>query len=197
MTGPISAGTLTNDIARTRSDFAHGPQQYEAADRHHQGAAHPLQDARAHQFGQIHRHAAGDRAQGEDDNRQAEDAARAKAVRGPAADRDEDGEAQQVAGDRDVEAQWALAERTGDRRQRRRNHSGVEVLHEHRAGDDKRHQRLARQAQTHPRPSTAAPCFAGLRLCCRAARLKPTRDGWGPGLDPASSDRAGTRARGE
>src|SRR5947207_15117346 len=89
MTGPINAGTLTNDIARTKMGFRHGSQQDEPPDRYHQRAAHTLQDTRGNQGGQRVGHATSDRPHGEHDNRRAEDPARPKPVGGPAADRDE------------------------------------------------------------------------------------------------------------
>jgi len=69
--------------------FGHGAQQHEAADRHHHRAAHALHDSREDQHPQGLGKAAGDRAQGEDDDRAGEDAAGTKAVGGPAADRNE------------------------------------------------------------------------------------------------------------
>ena len=129
--------------------FLDRPQQHQAADRHHHRPAHPLHDPRHDESGERIGAAAADRAQGEDDDRGAEHPARAKPVGGPAADRDEDGKAQQIAGDRHIEPQRALVERAGDRRQCRRDHGRIEVLHEHRAGDDKRHQDRARTARAH------------------------------------------------
>ena len=124
--------------------FFHGPQQNETTDRHHQGPAHTLDDAGGDQGGQRIGHAAADRAQCEDDDRRAEHAPRPEPVGCPAADRDEHRKAQQITGDRDVEGERAFVERSRDRRQRGRDDGRIEVLHEHRAGDDQRHQDRAR-----------------------------------------------------
>ena len=120
--------------------FRHGAQQHEPADRHHHRPAHALHDAGEDQHRQRIGETAADRPQGEDDNRGAEHAARAKAVGGPAADRDEDREAQEVTSDRDVEPERVLAERGAHYRQGGGDDRRIEALHEHRAGDDQRDQ---------------------------------------------------------
>src|SRR5262249_13154779 len=74
--------------------------------------------------------------------------ARAEPVGGPSTDRDEHGKTQQIAGDRDVEGERAFAERPRDCRQCRGDDGRIEVLHEHRAGDDQRYQnRMGRRVR--------------------------------------------------
>src|SRR5215831_1249307 len=101
ITGPISAGTLTYDIALTRSDFS------------------TVRSSTSGPTG------------------------------GPAADRDEHRQAQQIAGKRHIAAQRAFVERARDRRQCGGDHRRIEVLHEHRASDDQRHQDWAGPAYGH------------------------------------------------
>ena len=69
--------------------------------------------------------------------------ARAEAVGGPAADRNEDREREQIGGDRELQRQRAGADVGGDRRQRGRDHRRVHVLHEQGDRDDQRHDAFA------------------------------------------------------
>ena len=101
--------------------FGDGLQNDQAADRDHHGAAEALQNTRGDQLRQRLRQSAEHRASREDDDRGAEDRARAESIRHPSADRNEDGEAQQVGGDREVELDRILAERLGHRGQRGRD----------------------------------------------------------------------------
>ena len=71
---------------------------------------------------------------------EAEDRARAEAVGEPAGGRDEDGDGEEIGGERQLQVDRALAEIPRDRRQRRGEHRRIEVLHEQRAGDDERKQ---------------------------------------------------------
>ena len=66
--------------------------------------------------------------------------ARAEAVGGPAAGRNEHRERQEIRGDGELQRQRAGADIGGDRRQRRRNHRRIHVLHEQGGGDDERDQ---------------------------------------------------------
>ena len=85
MTGPMSAGTVSQARAEMSSRLGHRTQNHEAADRHHHGAAHALDDAEQHEVGQAVGEAAGRRAQGKDDDGCAEYDAGAEAVGHPAA----------------------------------------------------------------------------------------------------------------
>src|SRR6266852_8927819 len=113
-------------------------QQDEASDRHHHGAADPLQDACAGELGNAAAQPAQDRAEHEDGDGGAKDGARAEAVGHPAARRNEDGDAEEIGGDRQAEMDRADGEGFGDLRQRRGDHRAVEILHEKRAGDGQR-----------------------------------------------------------
>jgi hypothetical protein len=96
-----------------RSDqvgFWYRAQQNEAPDRDHQRAAHALNDAGHDESRKRIGAPATDRAQGEDGDSAAEHPARTKPIGGPPADRDEHGEAQEITGDRHIEAQRALVE---------------------------------------------------------------------------------------
>jgi hypothetical protein len=68
------------------------------------------------------------------------DAARAEAVGGPAARRNEYREREQIRRDREFQRQRIGADIGGDRRQRGRDHRRVEIFHEQRARDDQRHE---------------------------------------------------------
>ena len=65
---------------------------------------------------------------------------RAEAVGGPAARRNEDRERQQIRGDGELQRQRAGADIGGDRRQRGRDHRRIHVLHEQGSGHDERDQ---------------------------------------------------------
>ena len=90
-----------------------------------------------------------ERPEREDHDRRAEHRSGAEAVREPTRERDEEGQAQQIGRDREVEAQRALAEVARDRGQRGRDHRRVHVLHEQRARDDHRNQ-IARSPHRTP-----------------------------------------------
>ena len=98
---------------------AHGAQQIglgecshqsEPAYRHHHGPAAALQDATRDQQMDVARYAAEKRTQGEEANRRREYAAGSEAVRHPAADRNEDRQAQRVAGQDRLHAERSDAE---------------------------------------------------------------------------------------
>ena len=97
-------------------------QQDEPAHRHHRGTAQTLQHACGNHLPQRAAEPAQDRAGQEDDDGAAEHVPGAKPVGHPAADRNEYGEAEQVAGDREAQPHRALAERRRDRRQRSGEH---------------------------------------------------------------------------
>ncbi len=87
---------------------------------------------------EIRRLRAEDRAEREQADRGPEHDPRAETVGDLAARRNEDGEAEQVGGQRHVHVQRVGAERARHRGQRGGQHGAVELLHEHRAGDDQR-----------------------------------------------------------
>ena len=126
-----------------------GAEQDQPADRHHHRAADPLEDSCRHQLEEGVADAAADRAQGEDGDRRPEQGPRADAVGEPAADRDEDREAEEIGADREIEPQRALAQRQGDGRQGGGEHRRIQVLHEQGAGDDQRDEDRPRGAVGH------------------------------------------------
>ena len=138
ITGPISAGIVTQAMASTSSRLVDRAHQHQAADRRHHRAAHALHDAGDDEIGERARQRAADRAEHEHGDGGAEHGARAEAVGGPAARRDEDRERQQIGGDRELERERVGADVGGDRRQRGRDHRRVHVLHEQRDRDDQR-----------------------------------------------------------
>ena len=81
---------------------------------------------------------AGERARHEHAERRAEDRARAEPVGHPAGDRDEDREADEIGGERELQGDRVLAEILRDHRQRGGDHRRIGVLHEQRGGDDQR-----------------------------------------------------------
>ncbi len=107
-----------------------GPHNGEPSDRHHHRPAAPLQDPAEHQHMNVRRDAAEERPDREQPDRPCKDPARAEPIRHPAADRDEDREAQRVAGEHRLHAQRRHAERRRDCRHRRVQDGGVERLHE-------------------------------------------------------------------
>ena len=78
--------------------FWHGAQEDQAADRDHHGAAHALEDTGGDEFAEGVRLAAQDRAEGEDDDGEAEDLLGAEAVGDPAAGGDENGQGEEIGG---------------------------------------------------------------------------------------------------
>ena len=129
--GNRQVGERTDDLG-----LADAAQDDEAPNRHHHRSADALDETRADEGAERTRHRAKDRAEHEDDERRAEDRAGAVAVRLPAGNRDEDGEADEIGGQRQLQCDRILAERGGDHRQRGRDHRRVGVLHEERTGDD-------------------------------------------------------------
>ena len=121
-TGPSSAGMVSQAIAGTSSALATVRSSTQAADRHHHGAAHALQDAREPNPAASLSDAAEDRAEREDDDRGAEDVARAETVGDPAAGRDEHREAEQVRGHRHIHPHRIVAECLRHGRQRGGDH---------------------------------------------------------------------------
>ena len=110
ITGPISAGTVsTSSPAPARTS----PRVRSRTRRPTGTIIAPPMPCRMRATDELRqrlREAAEDRAEGEHDDRGAEHGARAEAVGHPAAERDEDGEAQQIGGDREIEPQRVFAE---------------------------------------------------------------------------------------
>ena len=105
------------------------------ADRRHHRAAEALQGPGGDQHRQARRQAAQDRADGEDEERQREDASRTEAVGEPAADRNEHRERQNIGGDREVHAQRRGRKASGDIRNCRDDDRRIELLHQECNGD--------------------------------------------------------------
>ncbi len=126
MIGPIRAGTLTYDIARTSSVLGKVRSRISRPTGTIIAPPMPCTMRAATSIHSELDEAAADRADREHDDRRAEHTPGAEAVGGPAADRDEHRQAQQVAGDRHVEPQRRLADRARDRRQRRRDDRRIE-----------------------------------------------------------------------
>ena len=142
ITGPISAGTVTHVIALTSALLSI---ERSSTSRPTGVIIAPPMPCRmramtkwvtfcdsAQPIDPDHEDADGDR----------EHHARAEAVGGPAAGRNEHRERQQIGGDRKLQRQRAGADVGRDRRQRGRNHRRVHVLHEQGGGDDERDQAL-------------------------------------------------------
>jgi len=117
-----------------------GPQQHQAADRHHHRAAHALKDAGEDEVGERARERTADRAKHENGDGGCEHVARAEPVRHPAAAGDEHRQRQQIGGNRDLQRQRIGADIGRDGGQRRRNDRRVHVFHKQGAGDDQRNQ---------------------------------------------------------
>ena len=93
-----------------------------------------------------------DRAERENGDRHAEDETRAEAVGDPAADRQEDGEREEIGGNRKMQPHRRLVQRSGDGGQGGREAGRVEVLHKKSAGDDQRNDHIPRQYETSSTP---------------------------------------------
>ena len=87
--------------------FRRCAQHDEAADGHHHGSANALQYARQRELGQRVGRAAEQRCEGKRCDGRGENRTRAEAVCNPTADRDKDGQGEQVGRHADVEANGA------------------------------------------------------------------------------------------
>ena len=119
-----------------------GARERHAADRRHHGAAGALQDAAGNQRVDVRREAAKYRPESEQPDRRGEDGARAEPVGHPAADRNEDGEAQRIARQHRFHAERRHIHRPGNGGHGRVQDRGVERLHEERHRDQPRQQPL-------------------------------------------------------
>ena len=139
-TGPISAGMVSQAIARTRSALAVA----RSRTRRPTGTIiAPPRPCSVRASTSCHTEVAKPHRMEPSTNtrdREPEHAARAEPVGDPAADRDEHREAEQVGGDREAEPQRAFAERRRDHRQRGGDRGRIQIFHEQGAGDDQRDQ---------------------------------------------------------
>ena len=115
-------------------------QDDKAPHRHHHGAAQPLQGARRNEPAQRLGIATGDGAQHEHRNGGAKNMLCAETVGAPAADRNENREAQEIGGESQLQHDGVGAKVRRDGRQRRGNHRRIHVFHEQGGGYDERKQ---------------------------------------------------------
>ena len=128
---------ISADGART---LAKDADYREAPDGDHHGSAAALQDAAGDEDMDVAGDTTEERPQGEDADGRGEDAAGAEAVRHPAADGNEDGEREGVAGQHRLHAERRDAEGRGDGGDGGVEDGGVERLHEEGDGDEPRQQ---------------------------------------------------------
>jgi hypothetical protein len=128
--GPTKPGIATKLIARMSSDFAKVRNQGEPSDGHHHGAAAALQHTAGDQDMNPAGHTAEPGAKREKGNGGSEHAASSEVVRHPAASGNENRQAERVAGQHRLHAEWRNSQRGGDRRHRRVQNGGVQRLHE-------------------------------------------------------------------
>ena len=140
ITGPISAGTVTHVIALTSALLSIERSSTSRPTGVIIAPPMPCRMRAMTKWVDVLRQRAADRPDHEHADGDREHHARAEAVGGPAAGRNEHGERQQVGRDRELQRQRAGADVGRDRRQRGRNHRRVHVLHEQGGGDDQRDQ---------------------------------------------------------
>ena len=136
--GPSIAGHAQVIHRADELRAAHRAEDDDAPDRHHHRAADALHEAREREGRKRIGGRAEQRANDEDADRGAKDGARAEAVGDPAADRDEDAEAEHVARDGDLQRDGVSSERAGHRGNGRHDDIRIHAFHEHRARDDER-----------------------------------------------------------
>ncbi len=110
--------------------LAEGAREGHAADRHHHRAARTWITRQAMSISMLVAEAAQDRAHGEQADGRGEDAAGTETIGHPAADRNEDGEAQRVARQHRLHIEWRDLHRPGDRWHGGVQDRRVERLHE-------------------------------------------------------------------
>ncbi len=113
-----------------------GAHQQQAPHRRHHRRTDALEESRAHEGLERECKGAGQGAEHEHEDRQAEDVLGPEPVRHPAADRYEDGQRHEIGRQRQLERDRILAEIGGDGRQRGRDHRRIHRLHEQGDGDD-------------------------------------------------------------
>ena len=110
ITGPISAGMVSQASAEISSDFGTVRRMTSRPTGTIMAPPMPWTMRNSTKSSSDVRKAAGRRAEGEDDDRRAEHGARAEAVGDPAAQGNEHGERQQVRGERELERDRVFAE---------------------------------------------------------------------------------------
>ena len=140
ITGPISAGTVTQAIALTSALLSIERSSTSRPTGVIIAPPMPCRMRAMTKWVTEVRQRAADRAHHEHGDRDREHHARAETVGGPAAGRNEHRERQQIGGDGEFQRQRAGADIGRDRRQRGRNHRRVHVLHEQGGGHDQRDQ---------------------------------------------------------
>ena len=129
--------------------FGEGADDGEAADGHHHGASAALEDAEGYEDVDVGGDAAEKRAEAEQADGGGEDAAGAEAIGHPAADGDEDGEAQGVAGEHGLHAERGDFEGLRDGGHGGVENGGVERLHEEGDGHQPGEQSFAGVTRAH------------------------------------------------
>ena len=140
----------------------HAPQEDQPPHGHHHGPADSLQEPCGHEAGERASDRTRDRARHEDAERRPEDVPGTEAVGHPARDGNEHGQADQVRGQRELERDRVLVEVRGNRRESRREHGRVRVLHEQRCRDDDRDEAFATHQDGLAKNGRRGP---GRRLC--------------------------------
>ncbi len=151
-------------------------------ERHQAAAADPLHDARRDQRAERRRRAAGERAEGEDDDRDRQHLAPAEAVAETPVERHHDHRGEQV-GDREPRRVAQAAELAADHRRRGREQGLVDRGEEHRHHDGDEEAPEARPVER--RRGAAAGATAG-----DDAAALPTRTGASIVANPISGDRS-------
>ena len=123
--------------------FGEGPHEGEPAYRDHHGAADALKDAAGHEEMNVARDATEKRAEGEDSDGRGKDSAGSEFVGHPAADGDEDGQAQGVAGEDGLHAECSDVKSCRDGGNGRVEDGRVERFHEESERYQPRQQALA------------------------------------------------------
>ena len=142
-TGPEQRGHRQIVDRANEVRLRHRTENDDAAHRHHHRAANALHEARNHERAERGGGRAHQRAGHEDADGRAKHRARTEAVGHPAADRNEDAEADHVGRDGKLEGDGVLAEIARQNGQRRHDDRAVHVFHEHRARDDQRNDESA------------------------------------------------------
>ena len=141
--GPMRAGMATKLITRMSSDLAKVRTRMSPADRDHHGSPASLQDSAGDEQMDIVRDAAKDGPESEEADRGREHPTRTEAIGHPAADGNENREAQRVAGQHRFHAERGDPEGLRDDWHGRVQDCRVERLHEKCDGDQPREKLLA------------------------------------------------------
>ena len=136
ITGPISAGMVSQASAEISSDFGTVRKMTSRPTGTIMAPPMPWMTRNRTKSPRPLRETAQRRAEREHDDGRAEHGARAEAVGHPAAQGNEHGERQEIRGQRQLERDRVLVQIGGDGRQRRRDHRRIHRLHEQGDGDD-------------------------------------------------------------